>query len=310
MRRSLADRASRGSLRQAPVASGFGAHGFLAAALGLLLAGAPLGCTLSPGAPWATVEEAVLEVRFAPPILEDGRVEASSEHALVLEDVRLTVESAALFVTAPEPRDDGHGHDHGHAHEHEHEHEAEHEREDDGAALVLPGGMLDLALGDAPRALSLARCEESCWLPRGELTELVLTLASFEARGRVYDRRADARLPDEGAPFLARVDGPVRVHAPLSVPVASEGGVETAHLFLEAQLTLPERPFAAVDFASLPSEDGALVLDAPSAEGVLAALSTSTLSAHLEHEHGAHDHDEHEHDHDDEHDHDHEEDEG
>lgn len=269
-------------MRRSPARRATRAH-----ALALLLLGASLGCTLSPGAPWGELEEAALEVTFAPSLDDEGRMTTALGYALALESMRLSVGSLSLHVAPLESPSGGHDHDHDHGHGGD-AHASEGEPDE---ALLFAGGALELSAGGVPVELLFEGCEGPCPLPRGELVELGLTLSSLELTARAFDAKSvsSARLPDEGAALFVRVDALPELSAPLALVI---DGSEPTHVSLRARLTLPPSLLDGVDFARLPRDaEGGLHLDEAAASSLRAALSESELEVEHDDDHN-HEHDE------------------
>lgn len=246
-------------------------HNDHALACALLVLG---GCALSEGNPWG-IAEASLEARFAPPparLTGEGRLLTSSSYAVELELLELGFDGLTLTVTADEaattfdPANPPPGYSlchGGHCHAEDgrlvdyEEIEAELGGAIGGASRLAMLVEADVELGETAVPLPISGCDGPCYLERGVLSRVAVTLHELTVSGRVYEARGGQppRLPAEGLAFHGTISLELDVSAPASAAI-DDGrrlGVRVASRFeLAASL------FDGVAWPELPSgDDGA-----------------------------------------------------
>ncbi len=106
----------------------------------------------------------------------------------------------------------------------------------------------------------LEDCLNDCEMGRGFLQTVDLRVGTVELRGRVFDTRADSRLPAEGV----ELRGLVKLDAVFSQAVKGEvGGSELPGISVTANLIISAPVFDVLDFAQLQIDDAVDLADYP-----------------------------------------------
>lgn len=276
--------------------------------LALALLAAPLAgaCTFAPGGAFATLTAAPLTIRFTPGegrLDGNGRLKTDLGYRLTLSSLSLTVDTLAFqssatraaagtATTAFDPAKPPAGYTlchGGHCHRQDGAlvDYADIQAEMAGGGTTTRQDALALPLGRTVNLLALQPadmpilCPQGCHLDQGTWTRAELRFGKLEAGGTVTDDTSAQRLGSNGSRSWRLSWSPPALGKAISTTISRKS---PANLSPTVTLQISDQLFDRIDWATLPNQAQALVLDQiPATAGQLVEnLAQSTLTVRID----------------------------